>query len=74
MTRLSIKKYQNKTIGLEQKKPQSRQRIETYRDLDVDQVEVVDLTITRLVLQCGGLRLDGYPTLFLEIHRVQYLL
>jgi hypothetical protein len=30
-----IKKYQNKTIGLEQKKPQSRQRIETYRDLDV---------------------------------------
>ena len=37
-----IKKYQNKTIALEQKKPQSRQRIETYRDLDVDQVEVVD--------------------------------
>jgi len=30
-----IKKYQNKTIGLEQRKPQSRQRIETYRDLDV---------------------------------------
>ena len=30
-----IKKYQNKTIGLKQKKPQSRQRIETYRDLDV---------------------------------------
>jgi len=30
-----INKYQNKTIGLEQKKPQSRQRIETYRDLDV---------------------------------------
>jgi hypothetical protein len=30
-----IKKYQNKTIALEQKKPQSRQRIETYRDLDV---------------------------------------
>lgn len=35
-----IKKYQNKTIGLEQKKPQSRQRIETYRELDVvDQLD-----------------------------------
>ena len=35
-----IKKYQNKTISLEQKKPQSRQRIETYRDLDEDQEEI----------------------------------
>ena len=35
-----IKKYQNKTISLEQKKPQSRQRIETYRDLDEEQGEI----------------------------------
>jgi hypothetical protein len=36
-----IKKYNNKTISLEQKKPQSRQRIETYRDLDEEQVVIV---------------------------------
>jgi hypothetical protein len=36
-----IRKYQNKTISLEQKKPQSRQRIETYRDLDEEQVVIV---------------------------------
>ncbi len=40
----------------------------------VDQIEVVDLSITGLVLERSGLRLDGYPTLFLEIHRVQDLL
>ena len=40
----------------------------------VDQVQVVDLAITRGVAQCGGLRLDGYPTLFLEIHGVEHLL
>ncbi len=39
----------------------------------VDQIEVVDLTIARLVLQRSGLRLDGYPTLFLDIHRVEHL-
>jgi hypothetical protein len=37
-----IKKYQNKTISLEQKKPQSRQKIETYRNLDEEQEEIVD--------------------------------
>jgi len=41
-----IRKYQNKTISLEQKKPQSRQRIETYRDLDEEQVVIVgDLVV-----------------------------
>jgi hypothetical protein len=39
----------------------------------VDQVEVVDLAIARLVLQRSGLRLDGYPTLFLDVHRVEHL-
>jgi hypothetical protein len=39
----------------------------------VDQVEVVDLAIAGLVLQRGGLRLDGYPTLLLDVHRVQHL-
>ena len=39
----------------------------------VDEVEVVDLPITRLVVQRSGLRLDGYPTLFLDIHRVEHL-
>jgi hypothetical protein len=40
----------------------------------VDQVEVVDLPVLRLVLQRGGLCLDGYPTLFLDVHRVEHLL
>jgi len=39
----------------------------------VDQIEVVDLAIARLVLQRSGLRLDGYPTLFFDVHRVQDL-
>jgi hypothetical protein len=37
-----IRKYQNKTISLEQKKPQSRQRIETYRDLDEEQGDIIE--------------------------------
>lgn len=37
-----IKKYNNKTISLEQKKPQSRQKIETYHDLDEEQLEIVN--------------------------------
>ena len=40
----------------------------------VDQIEVVDLSVTRLVRERGGLRLDGYPTLLFEIHRVEHLL
>ncbi len=40
----------------------------------VDQIEVVDLSVARFVAQCGGLGLDGYPTLFFEIHRVEHLL
>ena len=39
----------------------------------VDQIEVVDLTIESLVLQRGGLRLDGYPTFFFDVHRVKNL-
>ena len=39
----------------------------------IDQVQVVDLTIARLEAQCGGLRLDGDPALFLYIHRVEHL-
>ncbi len=39
----------------------------------VDQIEVVDLAIAGLVLQRSGLRLDGYPTLFLDVHRVEHL-
>jgi hypothetical protein len=39
----------------------------------VDQVEVVDLAVARLVLQGRGLRLDGDATLFLKVHGVQNL-
>ena len=39
----------------------------------IDQVQVVDLAITRLVLQCRGLRLDGDPALLLDVHRVEHL-
>jgi len=39
----------------------------------VDEVEVVDLTVARFVLQGSGLGLDGYPTLFLDVHRVEHL-
>ncbi|MCY1380166.1 hypothetical protein D9M69_679590 [compost metagenome] len=39
----------------------------------VDQIEVVDLSIACLVVQRGGLRLDGYPTLFFDVHRVEHL-
>ena len=39
----------------------------------VDQVEVVDLPITGLVMQRSGLRLDGYPALFFDVHRVEHL-
>ena len=39
----------------------------------VDQIEVVGLSIAGLVVQRGGLCLDGYPTLFLNVHRVQHL-
>ena len=39
----------------------------------VDQVEVVDLAVARLVVQRGGLRLDGDAALALEVHRVEHL-
>ena len=39
----------------------------------IDQIEVVYLPIFSFVLQCSGLRLDGYPTLFFDIHRVKNL-
>jgi hypothetical protein len=39
----------------------------------VDQVQVVDLPVARLVLQRRGLRLDGDAALFLDVHRVEHL-
>ena len=39
----------------------------------VDQVEVVDLAIKRLVAERSGLRLDGDATLFFDVHRIEYL-
>ena len=39
----------------------------------VNEVEVVDLAIERLVLQRSGLRLDGYPALLFNVHRVKHL-
>ena len=39
----------------------------------VDQVQVVDLAILRLVLQRRRLRLDGDAALFFDLHRVQNL-
>ncbi len=39
----------------------------------VDQVELVDLAVARLVRQRGGLRLDGDAALALEVHRVEHL-
>ena len=56
----------------------SRQRTtHLIREVDmprcIDQIQVVNLAIAGLVLQRSGLRLDGYPTLFLNVHRVQHL-
>ena len=39
----------------------------------VDQIQVVNLAVFGLVSQRSGLRLDGYPTLFFDVHRVQHL-
>ena len=39
----------------------------------VDQIEVVDLAIFRFVMERCSLSLDGYPTLFFNVHRVQHL-
>ena len=39
----------------------------------VDQVQVVDIAVLGLVLQSGGLCLDGDAALFLDIHRVKHL-
>ncbi|MCY1166901.1 hypothetical protein D9M73_68530 [compost metagenome] len=39
----------------------------------VDQIEVVDLAIKCLVFERSGLCLDGYPTLFFNVHRVKHL-
>ena len=39
----------------------------------VNQVELVDLAVARLVLQCGGLRLDGDAAFTLDVHRVKNL-
>ena len=40
----------------------------------VNQIEVIDITIARLVLQSRGLCLDGDSPLALDIHRVENLL
>ena len=39
----------------------------------IDLIQVVDLAIFGLVLQRSGLRLDGYPTFFFDVHRVEHL-
>ena len=39
----------------------------------IDQIEVINLAIACLVFQRSGLRLDGYPTLFLKLHRIEHL-
>ena len=39
----------------------------------VDQIQVVDLAVLRLVLQRSGLGLDGDAPLALDIHRVEHL-
>jgi hypothetical protein len=39
----------------------------------VDQVQVVDLAVARLVLQRRGLGLDGDAALALQVHRVEHL-
>jgi hypothetical protein len=39
----------------------------------IDQVQVVDLAIARLVAQRRGLRLDGDAALALEVHRIEHL-
>ena len=40
----------------------------------VDQVQVVDVAVARLVAERGGLRLDRDAPLALELHRVEHLL
>ena len=39
----------------------------------VDQIEVVNLSVECFVFERSGLRLDGYPTLFFDIHRIKNL-
>ncbi len=39
----------------------------------IDQVQLVELAVARLVAQCGGLRLDGNPAFALEVHGVEHL-
>ena len=39
----------------------------------IDQVEVVHLAVFGLVVQGRRLRLDSYPPLFFNVHRVQNL-
>ena len=39
----------------------------------VDQIQVVDLSVFRLVVQGGGLRLDRDAALFFDVHRIQHL-
>ena len=39
----------------------------------IDEIEVVDLSVLRLVFERGSLRLDGYPTLLLYVHGIENL-
>ena len=39
----------------------------------VDQVEVVGLAVSGLVMQRGCLRLDGDAAFFFDVHRIQHL-
>ena len=40
----------------------------------VDEIELIDLAIQRLVFETDGLRLDGNAALALDIHRIEHLL
>ena len=46
---------------------------EVHMPRRIDQVQVVDLAVARLVAQRRGLRLDGDAALALDIHRVEHL-
>lgn len=39
----------------------------------VNEVELIDLAVTRLVMQGNGLRLNGDAALSFEIHRIEHL-
>jgi hypothetical protein len=65
-------------VNHEQRAFAGRQRTTHFiREIDmprrVDQIQVVDTTIVRLVLKCCCLRLDRDAALALDVHRVEHL-